>query len=133
MSGSPINISLVEVHSKTATKGVPSTPPAEWEVIEKTESKKSRYIPAAIKRNVYRKAGGQCTYMHAESGNRCSETRHLELDHVTPFATGGETSASNLRLRCSAHNKLWAKDVYGAEFIKEKIKSKNHKSRELRA
>ncbi len=116
---------LVETPAKTAekTKKEKTTPPAECAVTENTESKKSRYIPAAMKRDLYRKAGGQCTYIDSESGKRCSETTHLEVDHVTPFAAGGETSTANLRVRCSAHNKLWAKDVYGAQFIKEKIRS----------
>ena len=120
---------LVEAPAKVVAKKEQSTPPAECGVKEKTETKKSRYIPSAIKREVYRKAGGQCTYVDSESGKRCSETRYLEVDHVRPFASGGETSPSNLRIRCSAHNKLWAKDVYGAKFMKEKIQSNNYSSK----
>ncbi len=121
---------LIEAAVKTAVKTAKAqepTPPAECEVSENRECKKSRYIPVAIKRSVYRKAGGQCTYVDSESGKRCSETTHLEVDHVMPFAMGGETLASNLRIRCSAHNKQWAKDVYGVKFVKDQIQGKRPK------
>ena len=94
-----------------------STPPAEC-------AKKSRYVAAKVKREVYREAGAQCTYIDANSGKRCSERTHLELDHIKPYATGGDQSAENLRIRCRAHNNLWAKDVFGREFMREKIKNR---------
>jgi hypothetical protein len=50
-----------------------------------------------------------CIYEAAQkAGQRCRETHHLELHHLVPFARGGEHTAANLDLRCSAHNALAA-------------------------
>jgi 5-methylcytosine-specific restriction endonuclease McrA len=69
----------------------------------------SRYIPADIKRAVWQRDGGRCGFEGTQG--RCTETGFLEYHHVVPFADGGETSASNLELRCRAHNQheasLW--------------------------
>jgi len=70
----------------------------------------SRYIPAAIRREVWRRDGGRCAFV-GERG-RCVETSRLEFHHVVPFADDGETSVANLALRCRAHNghegELWS-------------------------
>jgi hypothetical protein len=43
---------------------------------------------------------------------RCAETGFLEFHHVVPFADRGDTSATNIELRCRAHNQyeaeLWS-------------------------
>jgi hypothetical protein len=44
---------------------------------------------------------------------RCTETGFLEYHHVMPFAAGGRTSASNIELRCSAHNQYEAQVYFG--------------------
>jgi hypothetical protein len=71
---------------------------------------RSRYIPAAVKRDVWARDGGRCAFQ-GELG-RCAETGFLEFHHVVPYADGGETSATNLELRCRAHNQyeaaLWS-------------------------
>jgi hypothetical protein len=69
-----------------------------------------RYIPAAIRRDVWRRDGGRCAFVGARG--RCRETGRLEFHHLVPFADGGETSVANLALRCQAHNgheaELWS-------------------------
>jgi len=71
---------------------------------------RSRHIPAAVKRDVWARDGGRCAFQ-GELG-RCAETGFLEFHHVVPYADGGETSATNLELRCRAHNQyeaaLWS-------------------------
>lgn len=62
----------------------------------------SRYIPAAVRREVWTRDGGQCTFMGLE--RRCAERSFLEFHHVIPFAAGGATTEDNLQLRCRAHN-----------------------------
>ena len=65
----------------------------------------TRTIPAAVKRHIWLRDRGQCTYRDPESG-RCCGSRHLvQIDHVQPYAMGGLASAENLRLLCSAHNR----------------------------
>jgi hypothetical protein len=60
----------------------------------------SRYIPRHVKREVFKRDQGQCTYV-APDGVRCNERRYLQIDHIKPFALGGETILSNLRLTCT--------------------------------
>lgn len=71
----------------------------------------SRHIPAAVKRIVWDRDEGRCAFEGAYG--RCSETGFLEYHHVVPFASGGETSASNLELRCRAHNQYEAEHWFG--------------------
>jgi hypothetical protein len=75
-----------------------------------------RYYPAAVRRAVYLRDGRQCTYVSPE-GRRCRARRCLELDHVEPFATGGEATIENLRLRCRAHNQRYAREYFGASRV----------------
>ena len=67
---------------------------------------RSRYIPAAVRREVWRRDQGRCSYVDRHSGRRCGSRYRLEIDHIVPFALGGATELSNLRLRCKAHHKL---------------------------
>jgi 5-methylcytosine-specific restriction endonuclease McrA len=76
----------------------------------------SRYIPMGIRRRVWQRDGGVCTYV-SPNGTRCSSTDYLQMDHVIPFALGGESSESNLRLRCFAHNAMHAEQTYGSECV----------------
>lgn len=78
-----------------------------------------RYIAKAIRRTVWQRDGGQCTYC-CEASRRCSEKRGLQFDHVVPHARGGQSTADNLRLRCSAHNQLWAEECFGPLFVAAK-------------
>lgn len=71
----------------------------------------SRQIPAAVKRIVWERDGGRCTFTGANG--RCSETGFLEYHHVVPFAAGGESTARNVELRCRAHNQYEAERYFG--------------------
>lgn len=70
----------------------------------------------AVQREVWRRDGGQCTYV-APDGTRCGSRHQLELDHVTPVAYGGEDTAANLRLRCRPHNLHAAAALLGEVFM----------------
>src|SRR5439155_22987946 len=63
----------------------------------------SRRPTAAVRREVWKRDGGQCTFVGTD-GRRCSERRGLEFAHDTAFANGGPATAWNLRLRCRPHN-----------------------------
>jgi hypothetical protein len=62
----------------------------------------SRYIPAAVRRAVWRRDGGRCAFVGAEA--RCVERSFLEFHHIRPHAAGGAPIVENLELRCRAHN-----------------------------
>jgi hypothetical protein len=62
----------------------------------------SRHIPASVKRAIWVRDGGQCTYLG--NSQRCEERGGLEFHHVVPYAAGGTASVDNTRLLCKAHN-----------------------------
>jgi hypothetical protein len=78
-----------------------------------------RYVPAAVKRAVWKRDGGQCTFV-GENGRRCDARKSLEYDHVLEVARGGESTAENVRLRCRGHNQLTAEQTFGATFMRVK-------------
>jgi 5-methylcytosine-specific restriction endonuclease McrA len=78
-----------------------------------------RYVPAEIRRTVWQRDGGQCTFV-SEKGKRCEERTRLEFDHVDPVARGGQTTADRMRLRCRAHNQYDAECTFGAGFMRGK-------------
>jgi hypothetical protein len=71
----------------------------------------SRHVPAAVRREVWRRDGGRCAF-RGDLG-RCHETGFLEFHHVVPYAKGGATTTSNLELRCRAHNVYEASQHFG--------------------
>ncbi|HEY2405888.1 MAG TPA: DUF222 domain-containing protein [Polyangiaceae bacterium] len=74
---------------------------------------RSRHIPADVARKVYVRDGEQCTFI-AASGRRCDARAFLEFDHAEPWASGGASTAENLRLRCRAHNQWQARAQFGS-------------------
>lgn len=81
-----------------------------------------RYIPFAVRREVWRRDGGRCTFV-GESGQRCEMRRFLEYDHVTPVAHGGLATVDNLRLRCRTHNQFDAEQVLGRALMAQRRSS----------
>jgi hypothetical protein len=76
----------------------------------------SRYVPAAVRRAVWERDGGQCAFIDDE-GYRCTARQYLEIDHVDAYARGGATTIDNCRLACRAHNQYWAKLTFGSDFL----------------
>jgi len=68
-------------------------------------------VPAAIKRQVWKRDAGRCAFTGASG--RCTETGFLDFHHVEPFAAGGATVVENLQLRCKAHNAFEASLFFG--------------------
>jgi hypothetical protein len=73
----------------------------------------ARYVRKAIQEELWKEAGGQCTFVDPKSGRRCSSRYRLEIDHIIPWAKGGQSTRENLRLLCRAHNQLAAIREYG--------------------
>ncbi len=78
----------------------------------------SRHVPAAIRREVWARDQGRCTFV-AANGRRCEARGKLEFDHVVPVARGGRTTVQNLRLLCRAHNQFEAGQIFGEGFMHE--------------
>jgi hypothetical protein len=82
-------------------------------------SENARQIPAEVKRTVWERDGGQCTFV-AENGHRCEARTRLEFDHVEPVSQGGHPTVQGLRLRCRAHNQFAAEQAFGRDFMDAK-------------
>ena len=72
----------------------------------------SRHIPAEVKRAVWQRDEGRCTFT-GPHGVRCTERGQLEFDHVRPHADGGAASIGNVRLLCRRHNQYEARQFFG--------------------
>jgi len=82
-------------------------------------SPESRHIPLEVQRAVWERDAGRCTFV-SQSGRRCEERSGVQFDHTVPYARGGSSTISNIRLLCPAHNQLEAECAFGAEFMKNK-------------
>ena len=78
----------------------------------------SRYIPKAVRHEVST-IDSQCCSFVSSDGKRCTEKMKLQVDHIKPYALGGDSSPDNLRLLCPSHNLLMAEKAFG----KDKIQS----------
>jgi hypothetical protein len=76
----------------------------------------SSHVAAAVRREVWTRDGGQCTFV-APDGTRCAARSRLEFDHVVPRALGGGSNVDNVRIRCRTHNLLHAEQAFGAELM----------------
>ena len=65
----------------------------------------SRAIPMAIKRRVWQRDDGRCSYVDPRTGRRCASRHLLQIDHQIPYALGGSAEPGNLRLLCFAHHR----------------------------
>jgi 5-methylcytosine-specific restriction endonuclease McrA len=87
----------------------------------------TREIPRAVRREVFARDGEQCTFVDGE-GRRCPSRAFLELDHVASRALGGGHDATNLRVRCRAHNRLHAEEVFGKAHVARRVDLRRRKS-----
>ncbi len=78
-------------------------------------------IPAAVRREVWNRDGGRCSWTRA-NGRRCGSRYRLEIDHIVPVAKGGGSEPSNLRVTCRGCNALHARNEFGAERIERAIR-----------
>jgi 5-methylcytosine-specific restriction endonuclease McrA len=82
-------------------------------------SESERYIPAEVRRTVWERDHGRCTFV-SEHGKRCEALKRLEFDHIDPVARGGQATVDSIRLRCRAHNQYTAECTFGARFMEKK-------------
>jgi hypothetical protein len=81
--------------------------------------KRTRAIPAAVRREVWQRDRGRCTFVD-ERGRRCRETSRIEYHHEILYGKGGRHGVENIALRCRAHNQYQADLDFGREFMMSK-------------
>ena len=69
-------------------------------------NKRNRYIPKDVKQYVWQKSNGTCSYVNSQTGQKCTATRFLEIDHIHPKSRDGGNNPENLQLLCDTHNRL---------------------------
>ena len=74
----------------------------------------SRSVPSHLRKYIWERDGGQCTYVHHETKRRCASRHLLQIDHIQPFALGGRTEKENLRLLCAGHNQFRSEKYFQA-------------------
>jgi hypothetical protein len=79
-------------------------------------AKNPSHVPAAVRREVWSRDDGKCTWS-LDSGGTCGSTTRLEIDHVVPRGRGGPSTVENCRLTCAAHNQLAARQAYGGDWM----------------
>lgn len=89
--------------------------------------RRTRHIPAGVKRAVWRRDGARCAFV-SKTGRRCDERAFVEFHHVDPEAVGGEPSVSNIELRCRAHNDYEAMLFYGRDVMRRATRSGKSRS-----
>jgi hypothetical protein len=89
-----------------------SLPPPQRLQISKAKSsvKRTRHIPAHVKRIVLNRAQYKCEFK-SQSGVRCETKHFVEVDHVHGFSIGGSNEVENLRALCRSHNFFAAKQA----------------------
>ena len=83
--------------------------------------KRSRHVPAAVRRTVWARDEGRCAF-RAHDGRRCSATARLEFHHIEPYAIGGEMTDRNISLRCRSHNAYEGARVFGKDTMTARAK-----------
>jgi 5-methylcytosine-specific restriction endonuclease McrA len=74
-------------------------------------SARSRHIPAAVRRAVWARDEGQCTFVGPEG--QCRERGFLEFHHIEPYARGGRATVQTIALRCRSHNQHEGEQEFG--------------------
>lgn len=80
--------------------------------------KNTRYIPRNVLREVKSRDQHQCQFIHPSTSQQCEARFHLQVEHVFPFAKGGNSSTTNLQMLCSNHNRLRSIQHFGAQKMK---------------
>ena len=78
-----------------------------------TRLKNTRYIAVETNRAVWRRDVGRCTYVDSKTNRRCESRHALQIEHIQPFAKGGDSTLGNLKLLCPAHNQYAAIQAFG--------------------
>ncbi len=90
---------------------------------------RSRWIPNAVRRAVWKRDGGCCAFI-GKDGRRCGSRYQLEYDHLKPFAEGGEATVDGIALHCRSHNLHRARQCFGeahmAKFSRADRRPRNH-------
>jgi hypothetical protein len=104
----PTDASLSAVAPTSPSNSIP----AQTSTSTRSPQGRDRYIPADVRRAVWKRDGSRCQFPLA-SGGVCGSTHQLEIDHIIPVALGGKSTIKNCRVACRFHNDVEARRVFG--------------------
>jgi hypothetical protein len=90
----------------------------------------TRHVPREETRTVYARDEARCAFIDEVTGQRCNETRCLQVDHTQGFARTRRHGVDELRLLCAAHNRYEAGRMYGRAFMEAKVAEARVSSRD---
>jgi hypothetical protein len=73
---------------------------------------RSRWIPAAMQREVWLRDGGCCQW-ELSGGRVCGSTLRVEVHHLDPWFLGGAPEVARLQLLCAYHHRFATLEVFG--------------------
>jgi hypothetical protein len=113
--GAIIDAAITEKLERLEAKRLGKTKTPRKSLAETDTTPTSRHIPAPVRRAVWERDGGRCTFVDA-LGRRCKARDRLEFHHHgTPYGRGGDHSPATVRIMCRTHNQLQAELDYGKE------------------
>ena len=83
---------------------------------KKPSKQTTRYIPKEVKKYIWQRDNGRCSYICSETKRRCTSKHLIQIDHIHPYALGGSSKPQNLRLLCASHNQYRNKK-YRSHFL----------------
>lgn len=81
-------------------------------ITKSPRKKPARHIPVAIRREVWARDEGRCTFQ-SENGLSCESRDAIEFHHRIPWALCSEHTVDNIALRCRPHNQHEAELDFG--------------------
>jgi hypothetical protein len=114
-----IEAAVTEKLQRLEARRFGKTPSPRASVSTTDTSPRTRHVPAAVKRQVHERDGGQCRFVDAQ-GRRCPERGRIELHHRIPWGVGGDHSPANVSAMCAGHNAYLAELDYGRKTIRER-------------
>jgi hypothetical protein len=129
-----VTLALSKLHEETLRRrAAHASKPRKRAAVAAEAPKPSRVIPRAVRREVFARDGGRCTFVSDDS-QRCEARGFIEVHHHdVPFARGGAATVENLRLACRAHNGWLAERDYGASYMQGRISNALTQRREQQA
>ena len=115
----------IQVHGKRRGAATPERTRAPLEPIPRPRGERDP-IPASVRREVWARDGGRCTYRDPDA-NRCQSRHQLEFHHRRGALVTG-SKAEDLELRCKPHNRLDAFQVFGREHVERRIVERARRS-----
>jgi hypothetical protein len=104
------NIKIGECASPRSRRSAPSLK------AESPGKKPTRHISVAIRRVVWARDKGRCTF-ESKDGRSCESREAIEFHHRVPWARCCEHTVENIALRCRAHNQHEAELDFGTEYM----------------